>query len=47
MKNEIEQERKRQDNNTYKRVILNKVYKEKDKNPQVENWSILCDVCAT
>ena len=42
MKNEIEQDIDRQDNNPYKRVILNKVYKE-DKTPQMENWSIFSD----
>ena len=31
MKNELEQGLDREDNNTYKRVILNKVYKDKDK----------------
>ena len=43
MKNKIEQEIDREDDNLYKRVILNKVYKEKDKTPQMENWSILSD----
>ena len=40
MKHELEQERDREDDNPYKRVILNKVYKEEDKTPQMENWSI-------
>ena len=41
MKNEKEQEIGREhNNNPYKRVILNKVYKEDDKTPQMENWSI-------
>ena len=43
MKNEIEQDIDRQDNNPYKRVILNKVYKEEDKTPSMENWSIFSD----
>ena len=42
MKNEIEQDLDRK-NNPYKRVILNKVYKDKDKTPQMENWSIFSD----
>ena len=33
----------RKDDNPYKRVILNKVYKQENQNPQVENWSILTD----
>ena len=47
MKHEIEQEKlteiDREDDNPYKKVILNKVYKEKDKTAQMENWSILSD----
>ena len=47
MKHEIERERfteiDREDDNPYKRVILNKVYKEEDKMMQMENWSILSD----
>ena len=42
MKNELEQEIDREDDNPYKSVILNKAYKE-DKTPQMENWSILSD----
>ena len=41
MKNEIEQDLDREDDNPYKRVILNKVYK--DKTPQMKNWSIFSD----
>ena len=41
MKNEIEQEIERGDDNPYKRIVLNRVYKEEDKTPQMENWSIL------
>ena len=40
MKHELEQEIAREDDNPCKRVILNKVYKEEDKTPQMENWSI-------
>ena len=43
MKNEIEQDIDREDDYPYKRVILNKVYKEEDKTPQMENWSIFSD----
>ena len=43
MKNEIEQDIDREDDNPYKRVILNKVYKEEDKTPQMEKWSIFSD----
>ena len=43
MKNEIEQDLDREDDNPYKRVILNKVYKDDDKTPQMENWSIFSD----
>ena len=43
MKHEIEQELNRDDDNPYKKVILNKVYKEEDKTPQMENWSIFSD----
>ena len=43
MRNEIEPEIDREDNNPYKRVILNKVYKEEDKTPQMENLSIFSD----
>ena len=43
MKNETEQDLDREDDNPYKKVILNKVYKDKDKMPQIENWSIFND----
>ena len=43
MKNEIEQDLDREDDNPYKRVILNKVYKDEDKIPQMENWSIFSE----
>ena len=45
MKHEKEQEKltdiDREDDNPYKKVILNKVYKEEDRMMQMENWSIL------
>ena len=47
MKCEIEQEKltdiDKEDDNQYKKVILNKVYKEEDKMMQMENWSIHSD----
>ena len=42
-KNEIEQDIDGEDDNPYKRVILNKVNKEEDNAPQMENWSIFSD----
>ena len=30
-----------QDDNPYKKVILNKVFREEDKSPEMRNWSIL------
>ena len=32
-----------QDDNPYKRVVLNKVYKEPDKSPEMQSWSIFSD----
>ena len=32
-----------QDNNPYKRVVLNNVYKELDKSPEMKSWSIFSD----
>ena len=32
-----------QDNNPYKRVVLNKVFKEEDKSPEMRSWSIFSD----
>ena len=40
LKQELEQDLDREDDNPYKRVVLNKVYKDEDKTPQVEYWSI-------
>ena len=31
------------DDNSYKRVVLNKVYREEDKSPEMRNWSIFSD----
>ena len=36
IKNKIEQDIDREDDNPYKRVILNKMYREEDKTPQME-----------
>ena len=32
-----------QDDNPYKRVVLNKVFKEEDKSPEMRNWCIFSD----
>ena len=32
-----------QDDNPYKKVVLNKVFKEDDKPPEMRNWSIFSD----
>ena len=32
-----------QDDNPYKKVILNKVFREEDKSPEMRNWSIFSD----
>ena len=32
-----------QDDNPYKKVVLNKVFKEEDKSPEMRNWSIFID----
>ena len=42
MKNEIEQNLDREDDNPYKE-ILNKVYRDKERTPQMKNWSIFSD----
>ena len=31
------------DDNPYKKVVLNKVYREEDKSPEMRNWSIFSD----
>ena len=36
-----------QDNNPYKKVILNKVFREEDKSPEMRNWSILVTMSDT
>ena len=40
---EVDQGIDREYNNPYKRVILNKVYKQNNQNPQAEDWSIFTD----
>ena len=40
---ELEQGIDREDDNPYKRVILNKVYKQDNQIPQAEDWSIFTD----
>ena len=32
-----------QDDNSYKKVVLNKVFREEDKSPEMRNWSIFSD----
>ena len=32
-----------QDNNPYKKVVLNNIYKEPEKSPEMKNWSIFSD----
>ena len=44
MKNEIEQDLDRKDDNPYKRVILNKVYKDEDKTPYSVTTSGMCSM---
>ena len=43
LKQELEQELEREDGNPYRRVVLNKVYKDENKTLQVDNWSIFTD----
>ena len=43
MKHEIEQNLDKENDNPYKKVILNKVYRDEDKTLQMENWSIFTD----
>ena len=45
MTHEIEQNQviDRNDDNPYKNVVLNKVYREEDKSPEMRNWSIFSD----
>ena len=43
LKKELEQDLDREDDNLYKRAVLNKVYREEGKTPQVEDWSIFTD----
>ena len=37
MMHELEQDLDREDDNPYKKAVLNKLYKDEDKTPQVEN----------
>ena len=39
LKKELEQDLDREDDNPYKKVVLNKVYREESKTPQFEDWS--------
>ena len=32
-----------QDNNPYKKVVLNRIFREEDKSPEMRNWSIFSD----
>ena len=32
-----------QDDNPYKKVVLNKIFREEDKSPEIRNWSIFSD----
>ena len=43
LKQELEQDLDKENDNPYKKVVLNKVYRDEDKTPQVENWSIFTD----
>ena len=43
LQQELEQGIDREDDNPYKRVILNKVYKQNNQIPQAEDWSIFID----
>ena len=43
LKQELEQDLGKKNDNPYKKVVLNKVYSDEDKTPQVENWSIFTD----
>ena len=36
-----------QDNNPYKRVVLNSVFKELDKSPEMKSWSVFSDLLVT
>ena len=43
MEHELEQDLDREDDNPYKKVVLNKVYRDEDKTLQMDNWSIFTD----
>ena len=44
MKHESEQDLDKEDDNPYKKVILNKVYRDEDNTPQMGDWSIFTDI---
>ena len=43
LQKELKQEIGKKDDNSYKKVVLNKVYREENKSPQIEDWSIFTD----
>ena len=43
LKQELEHDLDRENDNPYKRVVLNKGYRDEKKTPQVKNWSIFTD----
>ena len=43
LKQELEQYLDKENDNPYKKVVLNKVYRDEDKTPQAEKWSIFTD----
>ena len=43
LKQELKQDLDKENDNLYKKVVLNKMYRDEDKTPQVENWSIVTD----
>ena len=43
LQKELKQEMDREDDYPYKRLVLNKVYREENKTPQIEDWCIFAD----
>ena len=43
LQKELRQELDKEDDNPYKKVVLNKVYREANKSPKIEDWSIFTD----
>ena len=43
LKQELEQDLEKENDNPYKKVVLNKLYRDEDKTIQAENWSIFTD----